>query len=48
MVGQEGNLFRTWIPQPFDFRHLYINNLDWHTNVTVGVERPEIPELYRK
>ena len=45
---QEGNLFRTWIPQPFDFRHLYINNLDWHTNVTVGVERPEIPELYRK
>lgn len=45
---QEGNLFRTWIPQPFDFRHLYVNNLDWHTNVTVGVGRPESRELYRK
>ena len=36
------------VAMTFDFRHLYINNLDWHTNVTVGVERPEIPELYRK
>ncbi len=44
---QEGNLFRVWTPQPFDFRHLYVNNLDWHVNCTVGVPRPEIPELYR-
>ena len=44
----EGNLFRVWIQQPFDFRHLYTNNLDWHVNVTVGSGRPEVPELYRK
>lgn len=44
---QEGNLFRTWTPQPFDFRHLYVNNLDWHVNCTVGVPRPDVPELYR-
>ncbi|MBQ6254492.1 MAG: glycoside hydrolase family 127 protein [Bacteroidales bacterium] len=44
---QEGNLFRVWTPQPFDFRHLYVNNLDWHVNTTVGVPRPEIPEMYR-
>ena len=44
----EGNIFRVWTPQPFDFRHLYTNNLDWHVNVTVGVDRPEVPEIYRK
>ncbi len=44
---QEGNLFRVWTPQPFDFRHLYVNNLDWHANCTVGVPRPDIPELYK-
>ena len=44
---QEGNLFRVWAPQPFDFRHLYVNNLDWHANCTVGVPRPDIPELYK-
>lgn len=44
---EEGNLFRVWMQQPFDFRHLYTNNLDWHVNVTVGVGRPEVPELYR-
>ena len=44
----EGNIFRVWTPQPFDFRHLYTNNLDWHVNVTVGVDRPEVPEIYKK
>ena len=44
---EEGNLFRVWTPQPFDFRHLYVNNLDWHVNCTVGVPRPEVPEMYR-
>ena len=44
---EEGNLFRVWMQQPFDFRHLYTNNLDWHVNVTVGVDRPEIPEIYK-
>ncbi|MDR1723076.1 MAG: glycoside hydrolase family 127 protein [Tannerella sp.] len=43
---QNGNLFRVWIPQPFDFRHLYINNLNWNINVTSG-SKPEIPELYK-
>jgi DUF1680 family protein len=45
---EEGNLFRVWIPQPFDFRHLYINNLGWSINVTDNAPRPTIPELYRK
>lgn len=45
---QEGNLFRVWMQQPFDFRHLYTNNLDWHTNVTVGVGRPQIPDVPKK
>lgn len=44
---EQGNLFRVWTPQPFDYRHLYINNLDWHVNCTVGVERPEVPPMYR-
>ena len=44
---QEGNLFRVWMQQPFDFRHLYTNNLDWHVNVTVGVGRPEVPDFYK-
>jgi len=44
---EKGNLFRVWMQQPFDFRHLYTNNLDWHVNVTVGMDRPDIPELYR-
>lgn len=43
-----GNLFRVWLPQPFDFRHLYINNLDWRINVTDNGPRPEIPEIYKK
>lgn len=43
---QEGNLFRVWIPQPFDFRHLYINNLGWSVNVTDNAPRPTIPEIY--
>ena len=44
---QEGNLFRVWVQQPFDFRHLYTNNLDWRANVTVGKGRPEVPEIYK-
>jgi DUF1680 family protein len=43
-----GNLFRVWLPQPFDFRHLYINNLDWRINVIDNGPRPEIPEIYKK
>lgn len=45
---KEGNLFRVWIPQPFDFRHLYINNLGWQINVTDDAPRPEIPAMYKK
>ncbi|MDR1369933.1 MAG: glycoside hydrolase family 127 protein [Dysgonamonadaceae bacterium] len=47
---QERNVFRVWIPQPFDFRHLYVNNMDWRINVTRdhGDSRPVIPELYKK
>ena len=45
---EEGNLFRVWIPQPFDFRHLYVNKLDWRTNISDKDERPVIPELYKK
>lgn len=41
----KGNIFRTWIPQPFDVRHLYIK-LDWKANCSVD-ERPEIPEIYK-
>lgn len=44
----EGNLFRVWIPQPFDFRHLYINNLGWSINVTDNSPRPTIPEYKKK
>lgn len=45
---EKGNLFRVWIPQPFDFRHLYINNLGWQTNVTDEAPRPEIPAMYKR
>jgi DUF1680 family protein len=45
---EEGNLFRVWVQQPFDFRHLYINNLNWRINMSDKGERPVIPELYRK
>ena len=44
---EEGNLFRVWIPQPFDFRHLYVFNLNWRVNIFEG-ERPVIPGLYKK
>jgi DUF1680 family protein len=44
---KSGNLFRVWIPQPFEFRHLYVYNLNWGVNVFEG-ERPVIPELYKK
>ena len=42
----EGNVFRTWIQQPFDVRHLYII-LDWRVNTHVGVV-PQIPDIYKK
>jgi DUF1680 family protein len=45
---KEGNLFRVWIPQPFDFRHLYVNKLNWRINNPDSDERPDIPALYRK
>lgn len=45
---EEGNLFRVWIPQPFDYRHLYINNLGWSINVTDNSPRPTIPEFKKK
>lgn len=45
---EEGNLFRVWIQQPFDFRHLYINRLNWRVNMPDGDHRPEIPEMYKK
>ena len=45
---QEGNRFRVWVQQPFDFRHLYTNNLDWRANAVDGMkERTVIPEKYR-
>ena len=45
---KEGNVFRVWVPQPFDFRHLYINKLDWRVNFVGNDVRPEIPALYAK
>jgi DUF1680 family protein len=45
---EEGNLFRVWIQQPFDFRHLYINKLDWRVTMPDQGDRPFIPDLYRK
>jgi uncharacterized protein len=41
-----GNIFRVWVQQPFDLRHLYTKNLDWKANATVK-EKPVIPEFYR-
>lgn len=44
---QENNIFRTWIQQPFDVRHLYIK-LDWKANTSPSqTERPIIPNAYR-
>ncbi len=43
----ENNIFRTWIQQPFDVRHLYIK-LDWKANTSPSqTERPIIPGNYR-
>lgn len=44
---QEGNIFRVWAQQPFDFRHLYTNNVDWRVNVTVGVGVPRFRTFIR-
>jgi len=43
----EGNLYRTWIQQPFDSRHLYPKT-DWRINGPHPEHRPAIPEKYRK
>lgn len=43
----EGNLFRTWIQQPFDSRHLYPKT-DWRINGPHPETCPVIPEKYRK
>ena len=45
---EEGNLFRVWVQQPFDFRHLYVNKLNWRVNVADRDERPVIPPMYKK
>lgn len=42
----QGNIFRTWIQQPFDVRHLYVV-LDWRVNTHVGCT-PQIPDLYKR
>ena len=42
----QNNVFRTWIQQPFDVRHLYVI-LDWKVNTHVGVV-PQIPDIYKK
>lgn len=41
---ERGNFFRVWIPQPFDYRHLYIYSIDWRMNYPDGAGRPEIPD----
>lgn len=44
---EESNIFRTWIQQPFDLRHLYIK-MDWRANTSpTQTERPIIPHAYR-
>ncbi len=40
-------IFRTWVQQPFDVRHLY-QKTDWRINAPNSRERPEIPEVYKK
>jgi hypothetical protein len=42
----EGNIFRVWVQQPFDMRHLYTLNLNWRANSSAR-ERPVIPKEYR-
>jgi uncharacterized protein len=47
---QQGNIFRVWVHQPFDLRHLYINKLDWRVTNPFSEtgEPPSIPERYKK
>ena len=45
---KEGNIFRVWTQQPFDYRHLYTNNLDWRGNVTGGGGRPPLSGTSKK
>jgi len=42
----EGNIFRVWVQQPFDMRHLYTLNLDWRANSSEK-EKPVIPPEYK-
>ena len=41
-----GSIYRTWIEQPFDCRHLYPRS-DWKINGNYTIEKPEIPEIYK-
>jgi hypothetical protein len=47
----KGNVLRVWMPQPFDYRHNYIENANWLLDVgghLINHEaRPQVPELYR-
>ena len=45
-LWKDGNLFRTWIQQPFDSRHMYPKT-DWRINGPHPATCPEIPEKYR-
>jgi uncharacterized protein len=47
---QQGNIFRVWVHQPFDLRHLYINSLNWRVinPFSDTDEPPAIPERYKK
>jgi len=47
---QQDNIFRVWVHQPFDLRHLYINKLNWRVinPFSESDEPPTIPERYKK
>lgn len=44
------NIFRVWVHQPFDLRHLYINKLNWRVinPFSETDEPPAIPARYKK
>lgn len=47
----KGNVLRVWMPQPFDWRHIYINNATWMLDVdndrVSDDSRPQVPSRYR-
>lgn len=47
---QRDNIFRVWVHQPFDLRHLYINQLNWRVinPFSETDEPPTIPLRYKK